>query len=61
MPIPTQADHNIAAIQDLGSAVVMRLQIMRRAGPGRGRAAKSAIEALAEFVVAVKAFIDADE
>lgn len=56
MPVPTQADHDLASIDDLHAAVVVRLRTYQRAGQGRDAA--SIREALHSYVDAVAEFVD---
>jgi hypothetical protein len=52
MPIPTEFDRSIAAIEDLATAVLTRLRIFYRAGANRDPAAvREALQAYADAVI----------
>lgn len=59
MPIPTKADGDLAAIDDLHSVVLVKLRVWHRAGPDRDpRAIREALRAYCDSVVD---FINGDD
>jgi hypothetical protein len=58
MPIPTKADGDLAAIDDLHGVVLVRLRTWHRGGPDRDP--RSIKEALRQYVDAVVDFTNGD-
>jgi hypothetical protein len=59
MPIPTDTERQLAAIDDMHSSILVGLRVWHRAGPDRDP--RRIREALQTYADAVVAFVNGDE